>query len=108
MRHLPWTHRIDVHWLLEVFSHERVEMRYVNTKQQAADLMTKALSNPEVWSHLLELAQIRPGIESATTKTIAGLIAAPPGLALPLSTAQCPTCNFDITTPGSQCPCMWT
>ena len=108
LRHLPRTHRIDVHWLFEVCSHERVEMRYVNTKQQAADLMTKALSNPEVWSHLLELAQIRPGIESATTKTFAALIAAPPGLALPLSTAQCPTCNFDITTPGSQCPCMWT
>ena len=32
LRHLPRTHRIDVHWLFEVCSHPRVRMRYCNTK----------------------------------------------------------------------------
>ena len=45
LRHLPRTHRIDVHWLFEVCSHPRVRMLYVNTKQQIADPMTKALKN---------------------------------------------------------------
>ena len=105
LRHLPRTHRIDLHWLFEVCSHPRVTMRYVNTKQQAADLMTKSLNNPEVWYHLLELAQIRPGLEKASS-SIAGMLATPPGLALPVSAMQCATCNFNITIKDSQCPCM--
>ena len=107
LRHLPRTHRIDLHWLFEVCSHPRVEMRYVNTKQQAADLMTKSLNNTEVWHHLLELAQIRPGLEKASS-TIAGMLATPPGLALPVMSMQCATCNFNITIKDSQCPCMWS
>ena len=42
LRHLPRTHRIDVHWLFEVCSHPGVRMRYCNTKQQVADLVTEA------------------------------------------------------------------
>ena len=41
LRHLPRTHRIDVHWLFGVCSNPMVRMRYVNAKQQVADLMTK-------------------------------------------------------------------
>ena len=57
LRHLPRTHRIDLHWLFEVCSNPRICMLYVNTKQQVADLMTKALNNPQVWEHLLDIAQ---------------------------------------------------
>ena len=106
LRHLPRTHRIDLNWLFEVCSHPRVIMRYVHTKQQAADLMTKSINNPQTWENLLELAQIRAGLEAAAG-TLPALLSAPPGLALPLSSKQCPMCNFDITTPGSQCPCTW-
>ena len=106
LRHLPRTHRIDLQWRFEVCSHARVRVSYVNTKQQAADLMTKSISKPQVWSHLLELAQIRSGIERAAG-TLPALLAAPPGLALLIAIQQCPACNFDITSKGSQCPCMW-
>jgi len=106
LRHLPRTHRIDVQWLFEVCANPRVRMLYVNTKQQIADLMTKSLNNPQIWEHLLDIAQIRPGIMSAAGIAPA-LLATPPGLALPLSAAQCSTCNFDITIKGSQCPCEW-
>ena len=106
LRHLPRTRRIDLHWLFEVCSHPRVMMRYVNTKQQAADLMTKSLNNPGVWSHLLDLAQIRPGLEEASS-TLMSMLAMSPGLALPLATKQCPTCDFNMTIQDAQGPCMW-
>ena len=64
LRHLPRTHRIDVHWLFEVCSHPRVRMRYCITKQQIADLMAKALNNLATWEHLLDIAQVRGGVTS--------------------------------------------
>jgi len=107
LRHLPRTHRIDLHWLFEVCSHPRVRMRYVNTKQQAADMMTKSINNPATWNHLLELCQIRPGLESVTG-VLPALLAAPPGLALPILSKECPVCNFNVSETGSQCPCRWS
>ena len=112
LRHLPRTHRIDVQWFFEVCAHPRVCMLYVSTKQQIADLMTKAPSNPQVWAHLLDIAQIRGSIQreaglSNTTST-AALLATPPGLSLPLAAVNCSECGFDTTTPGSQCLCDWT
>ena len=108
LRHLPRTHRIDVQWLSDVCSHPRARMLYVNTKQQVSDLMTKALNNPQTWGHLLDIAQIRPGIESAAgAATNPAMLAAPPGLSQPISAARCPVCHFDITIEGAQCPCDW-
>jgi hypothetical protein len=106
LRHLPRTHRIDLHWLFEVCSNPRVRMLYVNTKQQIADLMTKSLNNPQTWEHLLDIAQIRGGIMSEAGKP--ALIAAPPGLTMPLSMANCTECGFNTTIPSSICPCSWT
>ena len=106
LRHLPRTHRIDLHWLFGVCSHPRVTMWYVNTKQQAAEMMTKSINNPTTWSHLLELCQIRPGIESVTG--VLPALAAPPGLALPISSRECPTCHFVVSETGSSCPCRWS
>jgi hypothetical protein len=108
LRHLPRAHRIDLHWLFEVCSNPRIRMLYVNTKQQVADLMTKALNNPQTWEHLLDIAQIRGGIQSEAVKTAAALLSAPPGLTLPLSAVQCPTCSFNTAMPGSTCPCYWS
>ena len=106
LRHLPRTHRIDVHWLFEVCSNPRVRMLYVNTKQQVGDLMTNAINNLQTWAHLLDIVQIRPGHESATG-IMPAMLATPPGLSQPLSAAQCTVCNFDITTKGARCPCTW-
>ena len=110
LRHLPRTHRIDVQWLFEVCAHPRARMLYVNTKQQVADLMTKALNNPQTWEHLLGIAQLRGGImsEAGNATSPAAFLAAPPGLALPLSAVSCSECGFDTTTQGFTCPCDWT
>ena len=70
LRHLPRTHRIDVYWLFEVCNSPEVRLKYCNTKQQIADLMTKALNSPPVWQYLIDLAQIRAGpLPSATQGT---------------------------------------
>ena len=109
LRHLPRTHRIDVQLLFEVCSHPRFCMLYVNTKQQIADLMTKALNNPQTWEHLLDIAQIRAGITSqAGNFTNPAMLARPPGLALPLRAACCPDCGFNTTgATGADCLCDW-
>jgi hypothetical protein len=110
LRHLPRTHRIDVHWLFEVCSHPRVRMRYCNTKQQIADLMTKALNSPATWEHLLDIAQIRGGVtsEKATPHDLSAamLLTAPPGLTLRISDVECSGCGFRTQTHGD-CPCAW-
>jgi hypothetical protein len=99
LRHLPRAHRIDLQWLFEVCSNPRVQMRYVGTLQQIADLMTKALNKPETWSHLLDIAQIRGGItsEAKTGKPLAAL----------LPDACCSGCGFVVSN-GDSCPCQWT
>ena len=97
LRHLPRTHRIDPQWLFEVCSNPRVQMRYVGTLQQIADLMT---NKPETWSHLLDIAQIRGGLTSEDKTT-----GKPTGTALGLSDACCIDCGF--VTYGDQCPCNW-
>ena len=110
LRHLPRTHRIDVHWLFEVCSHPRVRYRYCNTKQQNVDLMTKALDNLAAWEHLLDIAQIRGGVtsEKATSQVLpsAALLTPPPGLTLRLADVECTGCGFRSNTHG-QCPCVW-
>ena len=81
-------------------------MLYVNTKQQVADLMTKAPNNPQTWEHLLDIAQIRGGLTAEKGNIAPLLIAAPPGLSMPLAAAQCDICGFNTTT-ATQCMCNW-
>jgi hypothetical protein len=106
LRHLPRTHRIDVRWLYEVCADPHVKMLYVGTKEQVADLMTKALNKPETWYHLLDIAQIRGGITSQQAKSsIAAVLSL--HAALPISAAHCVDCGFNITLTNASCPCMW-
>ena len=125
LRHLPRTHTIDVRWLFEVCSQPRVRMTYTNTKQQIADLMTKAITQPATWAHLLDIAQIRPGPligSTVTTKPAAisdkrrnprGSWAPAPEtpnktVALVRKKDQCSTCGFlNFLTSKRQCPCGW-
>ena len=88
LRHLPRTDRIDSQWLFEVCSHPRIRMLYVNRKQQIADLRTKAINNPQTWEHLLDTAQIRGGITAKKGNVAPALLAVPPGLSPPISTAE--------------------
>ena len=61
LRHVPRTHRIDLDWLFERIREDPgVAMRYVNTKFQIADLLTKGSFSSWQWKALCELAQVVP------------------------------------------------
>ena len=55
MRHLGRTHRVDVAWLHERFQEPTLTLVYEKTDAQAADIFTKAFSNPETWHHVCGL-----------------------------------------------------
>ena len=63
MRHVPRTHRVDLDWLFERVQHDKgIRMKYVNTKQQLADMLTKGSFTAQLWKNLCELCQIGPYI----------------------------------------------
>jgi hypothetical protein len=61
LRHLNRTHRVNISWLCEVFKNlKEVELVYCKTDEQAADILTKAFTNPLKWQAALELIGIIP------------------------------------------------
>ena len=67
MRHVARTHRVDLDWLFErLIKDPNITMRYINTKQQLADIFTKGFFTESIWRQLLSLiliAPARPSIE---------------------------------------------
>jgi hypothetical protein len=59
LRHMNRTHGINLCWLAEVFKNRQVELRYCKSTEMAADIFTKAFTNPAKW--LEALAQISVG-----------------------------------------------
>jgi hypothetical protein len=59
MRHVPRTHRIDLDWLFDVMREDSgLKLKYINTKDQVADIFTKGLFTSVQWSHLVFLSGI--------------------------------------------------
>ena len=59
LRHLNRTHRVNVSWLCEVFRNlKEVELVYCKTDAMAADIFTKAFTNPIKWNAALDLIGI--------------------------------------------------
>ena len=54
LRHVTRTHKVNLASTYDVFEDPSVGLEYVNTKEQAADIFTKALS-PQLWDHALRL-----------------------------------------------------
>ena len=44
LRHVLRTHRVAIDWLFENFEADDLHLRYVPTKEQVADLMTKGFA----------------------------------------------------------------
>ena len=67
-RHVLRTHRIDLDWLFERLQTDTdIQMRYVGTKEQLADIFTKGSFSAASWSNLLQLIAIRPQTAKTTT-----------------------------------------
>ena len=59
LRHLNRTHRVNISWLCEVFRNlKEVELTYCKTDAMAADIFTKAFTNPIKWQAALDLIGI--------------------------------------------------
>ena len=70
MRHLARVHRVNLDWLLERIREDPgIFLKYVNTKSQIADILTKGTFTEAQWKSLLELSQTvtrKPKIKNLT------------------------------------------
>ena len=65
MRHVARTHRVNLDWLFERLNRDpHVFMKFVGTKEQAADILTKGSFTAEAWNVLCNLCLIKPISES--------------------------------------------
>ena len=68
LRHANRTHRVSCDWLFMIRKLEQIYVKYIDTKAQAADILTKAFNKAEDFQRLLKITQLtrRP---TTTTKT---------------------------------------
>ena len=54
MRHVSRTHRVSPDWLFDrINSDPKIQIRYIDTKDQLADILTKGNFTRDEWNHLL-------------------------------------------------------
>ena len=59
MRHVSRTHRVALDWLFDRINLEpKIRIKYVDTKHQLADILTKGNFTRDEWNHLLHLLNI--------------------------------------------------
>ena len=59
MRHVSRSHRVALDWLFDAINLEpKIQIKYVNTKNQLADTLTKGSFSRDAWNHLLYLFNI--------------------------------------------------
>ena len=59
MRHVSRTHRVALSWLFDrVIGPQKIQIKYVDTKNQLADMLTKGNFTRDEWNHLLRLFNI--------------------------------------------------
>ena len=59
MRHVSRTHRVALDWLFDRINLDpKIQIKYINTKNQHADILTKGNFTRDEWNHLLCLFNI--------------------------------------------------
>ena len=59
MRHVSRTHRVALDWLLDRINLDpKIQIKYIDTKNQLADMLTKGNFTRDEWNHLLCLFNI--------------------------------------------------
>ena len=54
MRHVSRTHRVALDWLFDRINlHLKIQIKYIDTKNQLADILTKGNFTRDEWNHLL-------------------------------------------------------
>ena len=71
MRHVSRTHRVALDWLLDRINLDsKIQIKYIDTKNQLADILTKGNFTRDEWNHLLTLFNI---IHCSSTSCIAAM-----------------------------------
>ena len=56
MRHVSRTHRVALDWLFDRINLDsKIQIKYIDTKNQLADILTKGNFTRDEWNHLLYL-----------------------------------------------------
>ena len=59
MRHVSRTHRVALDWLFDRINLDpKIQIKYIDTKNQLADMLTKGNFTRDEWNHLLNLFNI--------------------------------------------------
>ena len=72
MRHVSRTHRVALDWLFDRINFDsKVQIKYIDTKNQLADILTKGNFTRDEWNHLLNLFNISHFSSTACTAAMA-------------------------------------
>ena len=56
LRHVSRTHRVALDWLFDrIILDSKIQIKYIDTKSQLADILTKGNFTRDEWNHLLNL-----------------------------------------------------
>ena len=72
MRHVSRTHRVALDWLFDRINLDtKIQIKYIDTKNQLADILTKVNFTRDEWNHLLNLLNISHFSSTACTAAMA-------------------------------------
>ena len=72
MRHVSRTHRVALDWLFDRINLDpKIQIKYIDTKNQLADILTKSNFTRDEWNHLLNLFNISHFSSTACTAAMA-------------------------------------
>ena len=72
MRHVSRTHRVALDWLFDRINLDpNIQIKYIDTKNQLADILTKGNFTRDEWNHLLNLFNISHFSSTACTAAMA-------------------------------------
>ena len=72
MRHVSRTHRVALDWLFDRINLDSIiQITYIDTKNQLADILTKGNFTRDEWNHLLNLFNISHFCSTACTAAMA-------------------------------------
>ena len=72
MRHVSRTHRVALDWLFDRINLDpKIQIKYIDTKTQLADILTKGNFTRDEWNHLLSLFNISHFSSTVCSETVA-------------------------------------
>ena len=72
MRHVSRTHRVALDWLFDRINLDsKIQIKYIDTKNQVADILTKGNFTRDEWNHLLHLLNISQFSSTVCTAAMA-------------------------------------